>query len=258
MSPRARPAPSVHPARLPCRSQIQEPERRRGSEVLSCPATGRLPSEDAPSRQLKQTSGAAVSNNVSQVHASTGHAPGSSPRVIALEYTEPLIGRLTSRSHARCERPTRAGDTTSSGRPGLTARPDEELRSGAYRVEWHTVSTEDGHALEGSSRRRPCRPSPPMHEETPSTPPAPTNVVHLPHVAHRLIESSEKTTLGAAGVPRIGDITHSRPADYGHRRKTGSVQAPKRPRVFQVRGFPQPDRGETPLSPPTPRGYLPG
>lgn len=82
-------------------------------------------------------------------------APGtrleSSPRVITLEYTEPLIERLTSVTvtHVPSGRRVPATLQVVDGR-ALAARPDADLRTGAYRVEWHTVSTEDGHALEGS------------------------------------------------------------------------------------------------------------
>jgi hypothetical protein len=45
---------------------------------------------------------------------------------------------------------TMAARTVSSSARRLVLRPAEERGRGAYRVQWHSVSTEDGHALEGS------------------------------------------------------------------------------------------------------------
>lgn len=75
----------------------------------------------------------------------------SAPPVITLRYTEPLVERLTKVTL----RDVRSGREVSASlgiveRSALRLRPEAELPTGAYRVEWHTVSTRDGHALEGS------------------------------------------------------------------------------------------------------------
>lgn len=82
-------------------------------------------------------------------------APGerltAPPEQVTLRFTEPLIPKLTTASLVdvdsgdRVEANTRAGEERQ-----LILTPARELNRGAYRVDWHTVSTEDGHALEGS------------------------------------------------------------------------------------------------------------
>src|SRR5215207_10217144 len=82
-------------------------------------------------------------------------APGqrleASPSRITLVFTEPLNGRL-----ARVAvRPAAGGPELPmrvrvDDRRRLVAVPARRLERGAYAVRWHTVSTEDGHALEGA------------------------------------------------------------------------------------------------------------
>jgi copper transport protein len=72
------------------------------------------------------------------------------PAAVTLRFTEPLNPRLSGarllaasggrKVHAR---------TAVSGRT-LVVHPATTLTRGAYRVEWHTVSTDDAHELEGS------------------------------------------------------------------------------------------------------------
>jgi copper transport protein len=81
-------------------------------------------------------------------------APGQrlerSPGRVVLVFTEPLNGRLARAT----VRPADGGAAiAASVRPEgkrLVIVPARELDTGAYRVDWHTVSTEDGHALEGA------------------------------------------------------------------------------------------------------------
>ncbi len=81
-------------------------------------------------------------------------APGqrleTSPGRVVLVFTEPLNGRLARATL----RPAEGGAALpASVRPEgkrLVITPSGELDTGAYRVDWHTVSTEDGHALEGA------------------------------------------------------------------------------------------------------------
>ena len=73
----------------------------------------------------------------------------TSPRQVILSFTEPLNERLT-----RVELRTAAGEPVPLAAQAASAkrvilRPKEALDTGAFRVKWHTVSTEDGHALEG-------------------------------------------------------------------------------------------------------------
>ena len=95
--------------------------------------------------------------------AANGHAaflgatpgPGarvaSTPATIALRFTDTLNLRLSSvhlvdvRSGRRV-----AAAQHAAGPDGLALRPLGPLRRGAYRIDWHTVSTTDGHELEGS------------------------------------------------------------------------------------------------------------
>jgi len=81
-------------------------------------------------------------------------APGqrleSSPRRVVLVFTEPLNGRL---ARATLRPADGGGQVAATVRPEgkrLVITPARELDTGAYRVDWHTVSTEDGHALEGA------------------------------------------------------------------------------------------------------------
>jgi copper transport protein len=82
-------------------------------------------------------------------------APGvrlrDAPAVVTMRFTEPVNERL-SRAKLVSVAGGRRIDARVSAAPGkrLVLRPVRPLTRGAYRVEWHTVSTEDGHALEGS------------------------------------------------------------------------------------------------------------
>ena len=95
---------------------------------------------------------------VAHAHAAFQDAvpePGSrletSPTRIALVFTEPLNHRLT-RVTLVDPRSGRRVPTVARFEAGsrLVVRPDQVLPTGPYRVEWHTVSRLDGHALEGS------------------------------------------------------------------------------------------------------------
>lgn len=89
--------------------------------------------------------------------AFVGSTPGAGQRVeaapgqIVLSFTEPLNKRLSSVKAlaANGAAPIRASVRVLGGRR-LIVTPDHRLPTGAYRLRWHTVSTEDGHALEGS------------------------------------------------------------------------------------------------------------
>jgi copper transport protein len=86
---------------------------------------------------------------------STPHAGSrleSGPSQIVLRFTEPLNRSLskatlsnaaTGKPVAAAKLPTRRGDE-------LALRPALRLARAPYRIKWHTVSTVDGHALEGS------------------------------------------------------------------------------------------------------------
>ena len=74
----------------------------------------------------------------------------SSPQRVVLTFTEPLNRALSRATLVAAD--GRELDVTAQGavERRLILRPKSGLGSGAYRVRWHTVSTEDGHALEGS------------------------------------------------------------------------------------------------------------
>ena len=75
----------------------------------------------------------------------------SAPREIALNFTEPLNRRLTSvKLVAVASGKQVAASMQTAGASRLLLRPEQAVGTGAYRVDWHTVSTQDGHALEGS------------------------------------------------------------------------------------------------------------
>ncbi|MGH2803428.1 MAG: copper resistance protein CopC, partial [Thermoleophilaceae bacterium] len=73
------------------------------------------------------------------------------PARIVLEFTEPLNRKLTRAelvSVASGERVPAAVEASPDRQ--VILRPAGPLETGPYRVQWHTVSTQDGHALEGS------------------------------------------------------------------------------------------------------------
>jgi len=72
------------------------------------------------------------------------------PSEVALNFTEPLNRRLTSVKLIAVASGKQVPSTRTAGASRLLLRPERTLGTGAYRVHWHTVSTEDGHALEGS------------------------------------------------------------------------------------------------------------
>jgi copper transport protein len=95
--------------------------------------------------------------------AAEGHAafqdaspePGTrlsaAPAQITLAFTEPLNRRLTTARIVNARTGRRVAARVSvEGRSRLLLRPRRRLPTGAFRVEWHTVSILDGHALEGS------------------------------------------------------------------------------------------------------------
>jgi copper transport protein len=76
----------------------------------------------------------------------------SGPSQIVLRFTEPLnrslsratlVNAVTGKRMPAAKLPTRKDDQ-------LALRPSDRLARAPYRVKWHTVSTVDGHALEGS------------------------------------------------------------------------------------------------------------
>lgn len=75
----------------------------------------------------------------------------TSPREIAMTFTEPLNAKL---SRASLEHVDDGGEISLSvrSRSGrrMVAEPPENLKTGAYRVQWHSVSTQDGHSQQGS------------------------------------------------------------------------------------------------------------
>jgi copper transport protein len=81
-------------------------------------------------------------------------APGvrleRAPQRVVLTFTEPLNRRLSRATllAANGREVAVAAEAASDRR--ILLRPARSLGTGAYRVRWHTVSTEDGHALEGS------------------------------------------------------------------------------------------------------------
>jgi len=81
-------------------------------------------------------------------------APGANldrpPLEITLEFTEPLNTDLTRIELVDEEDRVLPGELEFTGREGATFRPAGELPRGAFEVSWYTVSTLDGHPLEGT------------------------------------------------------------------------------------------------------------
>jgi methionine-rich copper-binding protein CopC/putative copper export protein len=91
-----------------------------------------------------------------QAHAAfVGSVPAAGARVetapqrIVINFTEPLNEQL-SRAKLLGPDGREVPATTESVDGRLVITPADELPRGAYVVSWHTVSTEDAHALEGS------------------------------------------------------------------------------------------------------------
>ncbi len=94
--------------------------------------------------------------------AALGHAafvgsapePGArlkrSPERVVLTFTEPLNRSLSRASLVGVDGRERDVAARGVDNRRLILKPKAGLDRGAYRVRWHTVSTEDGHALEGS------------------------------------------------------------------------------------------------------------
>ena len=74
----------------------------------------------------------------------------AAPTEIVLSFTEPLNARLSRATLVSVADGKKADATTEASAHRLLLRPKAALATGAYRVRWHTVSTEDGHALEGT------------------------------------------------------------------------------------------------------------
>ena len=71
------------------------------------------------------------------------------PLEVELEFTEPLNEKLT-RVELLDEQETPASARIElTGRDGVSVRPTDRLPGGVYTVSWYTVSTLDGHPLEG-------------------------------------------------------------------------------------------------------------
>lgn len=80
-----------------------------------------------------------------------GQRVEAAPRDVTLSFTEPLNVRLSSVEVSAVDggEDLEASVRALRGRQ-LVVSPTRPLPTGAYRLTWHTVSTEDGHALEGS------------------------------------------------------------------------------------------------------------
>src|SRR5439155_10136117 len=76
----------------------------------------------------------------------------SGPPAVTLRFIEPLNRALSKASlvNARTGARIPASVQASGQRREIVLRPETTLPRAPYRVQWHTVSTVDGHALEGS------------------------------------------------------------------------------------------------------------
>jgi copper transport protein len=69
---------------------------------------------------------------------------------VSLTFTEALSRKLTKATLVGTADGERVAATAQASGRRLVLRPARPLPRGAYRVQWHSVSTDDGHALEGS------------------------------------------------------------------------------------------------------------
>jgi copper transport protein len=74
----------------------------------------------------------------------------TSPRQVVLDFTEPLNRRLSRATLLGAGGSRVPAQVRAASNRRLVLTPAKPLPTGAYGVEWHTVSTLDGHALEGS------------------------------------------------------------------------------------------------------------
>jgi copper transport protein len=82
---------------------------------------------------------------------SPGTRLGETPVEVTLRFTEPLNQKLSTAALVAVEGGDRFPvEVSAPTAKQLTLVPSGPLPRGAYRVEWHTVSTLDGHALEGT------------------------------------------------------------------------------------------------------------
>lgn len=80
-----------------------------------------------------------------------GGSVSTPPREVSLEFTEPLNEGLTEATLVEAASGERVGAAARFGAERrLALRPERRLEQGAYRLDWHTVSTIDGHVREGS------------------------------------------------------------------------------------------------------------
>ncbi|MDX6670985.1 MAG: copper transport protein [Solirubrobacteraceae bacterium] len=78
-----------------------------------------------------------------------GQRVEDSPARVVLSFTEPLRRELSEATLADAAGQRAPAAMTVRGRE-IVLTPDRTLARGAYRVRWRTVSTQDGHPLEGS------------------------------------------------------------------------------------------------------------
>jgi copper transport protein len=82
---------------------------------------------------------------------SPGTRLGETPAEVTLRFTEPLNQKLSTAALVAVEGGERFPvEVSTPTTKQLTLVPSGPLPRGGYRVEWHTVSTLDGHALEGT------------------------------------------------------------------------------------------------------------
>src|SRR4029079_2301045 len=81
---------------------------------------------------------------------SPGQRLEDSPGRIVLVFTQPLDGRLAGATLRPAEGGSPLPAVVRPEGKRLIVTPSRELGTGAYRVDWHTVSTEDGDGLEGA------------------------------------------------------------------------------------------------------------
>jgi copper transport protein len=74
----------------------------------------------------------------------------SAPTVISAGFSEPLNRQLSGLTVSGPRGSRVAGVLGNSGATGLTFTPRRRLGQGVYEIRWHSVSADDGHALDGT------------------------------------------------------------------------------------------------------------
>ena len=128
------------------------PGRRRGAPRLGAPPDAPSPRPARRRRRLARVGGARLRPR--RLRGLRARARAAAGGLAAADRAR--VHRAAERAAGPRDPAARSGAARRSRPPcgprggGSCSPPRDALATGAYRVDWHTVSTEDGHALEGA------------------------------------------------------------------------------------------------------------